>query len=496
MSLSSEVDPGFREYERTVVTAFDAYIKPVVGRYLERLETRLREAGISVPLQLMQSRGGIAASTIARQRPVRLFLSGPAGGVIGGRAEGARAGEPDVITIDIGGTSSDIALIAAGAPLIVPEGRIGRWPVRVPMVGVHAIGAGGGSIARADAAGGLRVGPQSAGADPGPACYGHGGGEATVTDASLVLGYLNPDYFAGGAFRLDPEAARRVIGERIAAPLGLSVEAAALGVHRVVNAGMAEGMRLVSIRQGYDPRRFALVALGGAGPVHAIALAEELGIARVVVPRNPGVLSAAGLLAAPIEHEVSATFRCLTHEADLGAIADALGDLDRQARALMAMEGVAPEQVEVNYAADVGYVGQSHFLEVPLMLAGDDVTGRLYRDFVAAHERVYGHATSAPATIVSLRSIHRVPAADGDAAEPAADGPAGQPVPKAHRPARFRGAAEAISCAIFERADLRPGSVVPGPAIIEQPDTTTVIEPDWTARVVPGLSLLLTRKQP
>ena len=297
---------------------------------------------------------------------MRLFLSGPAGGVIGGRAEGARAGEPDVITIDIGGTSSDIALIAAGAPLIVPEGRIGRWPVRTPMVGVHAIGAGGGSIARADAAGGLRVGPQSAGADPGPACYGSGGDEATVTDASLVLGYLNPDYFAGGAFRLDPEAARRVIAERIAAPLGLSVAAAAIGIHRVVNAGMAEGMRLVSIRQGYDPRRFALVALGGAGPIHATALADELGIARVVVPRSPGVLSAAGLLAAPVEHEVSATFRCLTHEADIGAIADALGELDRQARALMAVEAVAPEQVEVTYAADIGYVGQSHFLEVPL----------------------------------------------------------------------------------------------------------------------------------
>jgi N-methylhydantoinase A/oxoprolinase/acetone carboxylase beta subunit len=363
-------------------------------------------------------------------------------------------------------------------------------------VGVHAIGAGGGSIARADAAGGLRVGPQSAGADPGPACYARGGSEATVTDASLVLGYLNPEYFAGGAFTLDPEAARRVIAERIAAPLGLSVEAAAIGIHRVVNAGMAEGMRLVSIQQGYDPRRFALVALGGAGPVHAIALADELGIARVVVPRSPGVLSAAGLLAAPVEHEVSTTFRCLTHEADLGAIADALGDLDRQARALMAMEAVAPEQVEVSYAADVGYVGQSHFLEVPLVLGGEDVTGRLYRDFVAAHERVYGHATSAPATIVSLRSIHRVPAASDDAAPgPAADAPAARPVPKAHRPALFRGAAAAIPCAIFERADLLPGIVVPGPAIVEQPDTTTVIEPDWTARVAAGLSLVLTRKQ-
>ncbi|HEX5328155.1 MAG TPA: hydantoinase/oxoprolinase family protein [Acetobacteraceae bacterium] len=497
VSLSSEVDPNFREYERTVVTAFDAYIKPVIGRYLERLETRLRQEGVQAPLQLMQSRGGVAASVTARRRPVRLFLSGPAGGVIGGRTEGARAGETDLITIDIGGTSSDIALIAGGAPLIVAEGRIGRWPVRVPMVGVHAIGAGGGSIARVDAAGGIRVGPQSAGADPGPACYGKGGAEATVTDASLVLGYLDPEYFAGGAIRLDPQAARRVIAQRIADPLGLSLEAAAIGIHRVINAGMAEGIRLVSIQQGYDPRRFALVALGGAGPVHALALADELSIGKVVVPPHPGVLSAAGLLAAPIEHEVSATFRCRTDEVDEAKVAAALDALDRQARALMEMESVPIGDVAIQYSADLCYVGQSHFLEVPLALEHGDVGNHLCRDFVAAHERVYGHATEGPVTIVSLRSTHR---AAGSKAAGSPPSPAvlhsQRPEAIGRRPALFRGNSRPLACDIYHRDDLRAGMTLAGPAIIEQTDTTTIIEPDWVAYVAASLSLILTRRQP
>ena len=246
ISISSEVDPAFREYERTVVTAFDAYLKPVVDGYLERLTERLARAGVSAPLQIMQSRGGISAASIARQRPVRLFLSGPAAGVIGARAVGQATGVEDLITIDIGGTSCDISLIKAGRPMLRSDGAIDGFPVRVPMVDVNAIGAGGGSIAWLDGGGGLRVGPQSAGADPGPACYGQGGEEATVTDASLVLGYINADYFAGGTVQLQPALAREVIAERVAAPLALSVEQAALGIHRVLNTQMMEGIRLVS----------------------------------------------------------------------------------------------------------------------------------------------------------------------------------------------------------------------------------------------------------
>ena len=303
VSLSSEVDPAFREYERTVVTAFDAYVKPVVDRYLANLDSGLLSASVSAPLQVMQSRGGISGSRTARLRPVRLFLSGPAAGVIGAKMAAETAGVRDLITVDVGGTSCDIALIEDGTPALRSEGLIDGYPVRVGMVDVNSIGSGGGSIAWLDVAGGLRVGPQSAGSEPGPACYGRGGMEATVTDASVVLGYLDPDYFAGGKLKLRPELARDAVA-RIAGRLNLTVEQAALGIHRILNAQMAEGIRLVSIRQGHDPRRFTLLPLGGGGALHACALAEELGITRVLVPRHPGVLSAAGLLAAPIEHEV------------------------------------------------------------------------------------------------------------------------------------------------------------------------------------------------
>ena len=298
VSLSCEVDPAFREYERTVVTALDAYIKPVIDRYLANLEHGLREAEVGAPLQIMQSRGGIATSAVARTRPVRLFLSGPAAGVIGAKTAGESAGAGNLITVDIGGTSCDIALIEAGKPLVRAEGLVDGFLVRVPMVDVNAIGAGGGSIAWIDGAGGLRVGPHSAGSEPGPACYNAGGQEPTVTDASVVLGYIDPDYFAGGTLKLRPELAHEVIERKIARPLRLSVEEAALGIHRVINAQMTEGIRLVSIRQGFDPRGFALVPLGGGGGMHATALAEELGIKTILIPRHPGVLSASGLLSA------------------------------------------------------------------------------------------------------------------------------------------------------------------------------------------------------
>ena len=290
ISISSEVDPAFREYERTVVTAFDAYLKPVVERYLANLAAGLVGAGVSAPLQIMQSRGGISGAATARARPVRLFLSGPAAGVIGAKTAGEAAGARNLITVDIGGTSCDIALIENGAPALRSEGVIDRYPVRVSMVDVNSIGAGGGSIAWLDAAGGLRVGPRSAGSEPGPACYGLGGNDPTVTDASVVLGYLHPEHFAGGSLRLRPEFARAAIERMIARPLKLNVEQAALGIHRIMNSQVSEGIRLVSIRQGYDPRKFTLLPLGGGGALHACALAEELGIASILVPRHPGVL--------------------------------------------------------------------------------------------------------------------------------------------------------------------------------------------------------------
>lgn len=338
VSLSSDVDPAFREYERTCITAFDAYIKPLISDYLSDMEAGLKRIGVHAPLQVMQSRGGLASSSVVRRRPVRLFLSGPAAGVIGGLQVGLAAGFRDQITVDIGGTSCDIALISDGMPLIRPEGVIDGYTVRVPMVDVTAIGSGGGSIAWLDAAGSLRVGPQSAGSEPGPACYGRGGERPTVTDASVILGYLDPACFAGGTMRLDQDRARQAILCHIARPLGMTVDQAALGIHRVLNAQMAEAIRLVSIGRGIDPRGYTLISLGGAGPMHATALAEELGMRMIVVPPHPGVLAAAGLLGAPVEHEVFAAFPQALDAAKFPEVAEMLRSLDAQCSELMRQE--------------------------------------------------------------------------------------------------------------------------------------------------------------
>jgi N-methylhydantoinase A/oxoprolinase/acetone carboxylase beta subunit len=492
VSLSCEVDPAFREYERTVVTAFDAYIKPVLSHYLHRMSRQLTRGGVDAPLQIMQSRGGISAAETAAQRPVRLFLSGPAAGVIGGGQTGHGAGFEDLITLDMGGTSCDIALITAGAPLVRAEGRIAGYSVRVPMVDVNAIGAGGGSIAWLDAAGGLRVGPHSAGADPGPACYARGGEDVTVTDASLALGYLDPDYFADGALTLDVERARTAIETKVATPMGLTIEQAALGIHRVVNAQMAEGMRLVSIRQGFDPRDFALVALGGAGPLHAGLLAEELGMGEIIVPRHPGVLSAAGLLAAPIEHEVSVGFPIDLDATTIDAISAALGRLDARCEALMANEAASPGAVQVTYAADVCYVGQSHYLEVRVDLHERDPIRGIYHRFIEAHDHVFGYSTESPIRVVNLRSVHRLGGV-GTVEQAKTIELDTTPI-KTYREVILDDASRPVRVPIYDRGQMAEGSRLEGPAVIEQADSTTVLLPGWSAEVIAGGHLIFTKR--
>ena len=477
LSLSSEVDPAFREYERTVVTAFDAYIKPLVGSYLARIEGNVAALGMPAPLQVMQSRGGLASAAVARERPVRLFLSGPAAGVIGARAEADRAGLRDLITIDIGGTSSDIALVLGGETPVRGEVEIAGYPVRVPMLDVVTLGAGGGSIAWLDSAGGLRVGPQSAGAEPGPACYPDGGTEPTVTDASLVLGYLDPEFFANGTVPLDPVRARAAIG-RVAGPLGLSVEAAAAGIHRIANSHMADGMRLVSLNRGYDPREFALVPLGGAGGLHAVPLARELGIRRILIPASPGVLSAAGLLAAKIEHEVQGSYTRTLAEASLEEVRRVIADLDAKAEALMAREHVGGLPLDRHVSADLGYVGQSHYLTVPFDPDEPDPFRMAYDAFETEHRRVNGHATGAPGKLVALRVVLSASQAEVAApARPQADMP-----PAQHRQVIFDGETAARETPILRRAALALGARLAGPAIIEQPDTTILVPPGWSAR--------------
>jgi N-methylhydantoinase A/oxoprolinase/acetone carboxylase beta subunit len=489
VSLGCEVDPAFREYERTAATAFDAYVKPVLRRYLEAIGRDLEAAGIPAPFQVMLSRGGVSLAATALERPVRMFLSGPAAGVIAGRAVGAANGLGDLITVDIGGTSCDIALIDGGRAGIRSEGVIDGYKVRVPMVDVNAIGAGGGSIAWLDGVNGLHVGPHSAGADPGPACYGRGGQEPTVTDASLVLGYIDPASFAGGTMTLRPELARGAIEERIARPLDLTVEAAALGIHRVLTAAMAEGIRLVSVKRGIDPRGFTLVAFGGGGPLHATALAEELSISRVVVPLHPGVLSAIGLLDAPVEHEVSTGFQCLLAEMDPKRLQDALADLDRRCAALMERERTTGP-IGIRHTADLCYLGQSFYLEVPIAEPGPGLAAQLYRDFVAAHDRIHGHAMQAPVRLANLRSVHRsvAPTPPVERSGPPQGVPAGLPP----REVRVAGHDGPVTASCWDRRGLAIGTRIDGPAIVQQSDTTTLIGPGWRARVAPTGDLVLT----
>jgi N-methylhydantoinase A/oxoprolinase/acetone carboxylase beta subunit len=482
VSIASEVDGKFREYERLVMTAFDAYIRPVIQGYLDSLGGELEAAGIRAPFQVMQSRGAISVARVVSSRPVATVLSGPAAGVIGGVYAARQAGFQDALTIDIGGTSCDVALVKGGKPIITTEGKLETFPLRLPMIDVHTIGAGGGSIATVDAAGALKVGPRSAGSQPGPAAYGRGGTLATVTDASVVLGYLNPDYFADGMMALRPDLARLAVQEEVAGPLGLSAAAAAAGIHTVVNANMAQALRLVSVRRGHDPRKVCLVPLGGAGAVHAGRLAAALGVPTVVVPPAPGVLSALGLLLADVEHEQSRTLRGRVDRLDPAEVNATLTALDALCAERMADEGV--DDVEVSHLAELRYVKQSYELEVPL--PSGTVTPRALAQaaqvFHERHEQVYGFALSGrPVEMVTLRSVHtaRLPTLALDGGLP--QGPPARPVTT--RRAYFEEIGAYELTLIYLRSTLVEGQEIVGPAIVEQPDTTTVVYPGQTLRV-------------
>jgi N-methylhydantoinase A/oxoprolinase/acetone carboxylase beta subunit len=478
VSLSSEVDPGPREYERTCATVFDAALKPVMGDYLSRVEAILREAEIRVPLQVMHSRGGLLGAGAARGRPIRLTLSGPSAAAIGAAAVLRGAGLADGVSIDVGGTSADVAVIRGGAPALRMDGMIGTFPVRVPTADVLAVAAGGGSIAWVDDAGGLRVGPRSAGAVPGPACYGRGGMRPTVLDASVVLGLVDPAAFAAGELALDAAAAAAAIERDIAGPLGLGLREAAVAIHRIINATMAEAVRSVTVARGTDPRELPLVPAGGGGGLHAAAIAEELGQTRIVIPAAPGVLAATGLLDAPLEHDAAR---------GLGQVLDTLSEVELQAiiaelvaecQAAMAAEGVeaAPETV---VTASASFVGQGHSLEVAIPPDASE-PGRAIRDgFIAAHRAAYGHARAAPVRLVSLRALQRLAA---PVVAPVPDGSA--VAARGTRVAVLGGLPQDV--AVVPRAALAPGEVLHGPAILEQDDTTLVVPAGWRVSAHPA----------
>jgi N-methylhydantoinase A len=480
------VDPTFREYERCVVTTLDAYLQGAVGDYLERLAQSLRQMGFRTNLQVMQSRGGITGAETVAKRPVSLLLSGLAAGVVGSQFVASRAGCPEVISLDMGGTSCDIALISAGKPLLANETRVAGLPLRAQMIDVNTIGAGGGSIAWLDDAGGLRVGPQSAGAEPGPACYSRGGREATVTDASLMLGYLNPRNFGDGELALDTTAARDAV-TRLGERLGLDPLRTAAGIHRIVNARMADEVRRVSVQRGYDPRNFALLVLGGAGPLHGGAVALELGMPRVLVPQAPGVLSAFGLLVANIEHDQSETFAARADDLDAAALERVLERLNARGREKMKRDGVPSDKVEVLEYADMRYVGQSY--ELTVELSKSNRMESAVAAFHDLHRALYGHCDPARvAEFVNLRTVHvhRLPPPSLGAAAPSRQAPA-----PAARKAYFASLGEYIDTPVYLREHLAPEAEVRGPCIVEQPDTTLVVYPRQSVQVLRDGSLMV-----
>ncbi len=497
VSLSAEVAPEFREYLRASTTVINAAIRPVVERYLERIEARLTAAGIDAKLLVMQSSGGVFSSEAARRRPVFMVESGPAAGVIASAYLGETIGCADILLFDMGGTTAKVGLIQDGRPSVTKDYNVGGhagagiggmslsgYPVRTPVVDLVEIGAGGGSIAWVDSGGLLRVGPQSAGADPGPVCYRGGGTEPTVTDANVVLGRLNPAYFLGGEIGLDVEGARRAIEERCAKPLGLDVTTAANGIVEIANAAMVNALHLISVQRGYDPRDFVLIGFGGAGPVHANALARDAEMRTVLIPRSPGIFSATGLLTTDIKRDAATTLMRALDELDAAELEARFAELEQAGTAELTREGIAGDAIEFLRQVDLRYVGQSFELTIP---AGEGMVER----FHAEHDRTYGFSAPAePVECVSLRltSIGRIakpPPRPLDAN--------GRAEPKEHRQVFYAEAGGYVDCPIYDRYALPAGAAFDGPAVIEEFDSTTVVHPGYGVRVDETGNLLIEK---
>jgi N-methylhydantoinase A len=492
VTASVDVLPVVREYERSLASVLNAGVMPAVGRYVERLSARLAESGVRAPLLLMQSNGGVAGAAAIGRAPALTALSGPAAGVVGARDAAAACGIGDIVTVDIGGTSADICLLTSGRIALTQKGRVGEWPLPLPMVDMVTIGAGGGSIASLSG-GALTVGPASAGAMPGPACYGMGGEEATVTDAHVVLGHL-PDGLLGGGMALDRGLAERAVLDRVARPLGLSLQAAARGILAIADANMMGAIRVVSVERGHDPRDFCLVAFGGAGPLHGCALASLLGITRVLVPPAPGVLCAEGLLAAGLKAEFSRTLAGVvgdtdsdTRDSDTRAVEAAYAALERDAAAWLDEEHVAPGDRRIGRVALMRYAGQGG--ELAVAWPGTPDTARAA--FAEAHRRLNGFVLESEVELITLRVE-----AEGLVAAPARPGvPSGAGARAVARAETWFGEGEAVSAGVYERAALGVGDRIAGPAVVTQLDATTLVPPGWAAEVTASGALLVVRTE-
>jgi N-methylhydantoinase A/oxoprolinase/acetone carboxylase beta subunit len=491
ISLSSEVAPQYREYERFSTTALNAFVGPKVSGYVDNLAGTAREAGLRSDIRLMTSAGGLVTSRGATENPVLLLTSGVVAGLHGGCAIGKASGYPSVITLDVGGTSADIGVAPNGKLRMkhLLDTRIGDYHAMIPMVEVDTIGAGGGSVAFIDAGGMFRVGPRSAGATPGPACYGRGGTEPTSTDAMVAMGWLRENSFLSGAMHIQPQLATKAIDEHIATKLGMTTEHAAIGIFQILAHAMTEAISLHSVRKGYDPRDFSLVAEGGAGPLYAWHIAEQLGVPRVIVPHHPGIASAMGLLATDIRVEIPATVWTTSADPDLDRIAEEFDRLSAQAIKQLTGDGLAPEEIVIERSLDCRYIGQGYELRVPAP-SGDidaDWVRRTAEAFHDVHERTYSQRfDDKPVHLVNVRvtAIGRV------GQMPLAEIPAGD----TDASAAVKTTTEALfwtsgnlpktyDTKVYDRELLKAGDIINGPAIVEQFDSTTIVGPEQRATI-------------
>ena len=502
VNASSEILPEIREFERSSTTALNAYLQPVVSRYLERLQGGLDERGFAGEILIVQSNGGVMTLETAGRLPVRTALSGPAAGVIAAAHIAKTAGFPNVITCDMGGTSFDVSLVAGGESALAAETSVDfGLVIRTPMVEITTIGAGGGSIAWVDGGGLLQIGPDSAGSVPGPACYGLGNDRPTVTDANLLLGRINADRPIGGKLaRLDVEAARLALETHVGRPLGLDPVAAAEAVIRVANARMAGAIRLVSIEKGHDPKHFAAMPFGGGGALHTGALIKDVGLASAIVPRYPGVTSAIGCTLADLRHDSVQTINALLDELDLDNLAAVATEKLRSGEALARRAGVALDRVESVIELDMLYLGQTHSVAVPIATLPEGAPFHPERTairdaFEERYREVYGRLLDGiPIRIMNLRlsSIGRRPRFDLAVLAPTAKGDAATAL-REHRQVHFDG--NWHETAIYDRLALPVGAAISGPAILEQPDTTILVEPDLTAETDALGNTIIRRKE-
>ncbi len=481
VSLSTEILPQIRLYERNSTTALNAYVGPVLTRYISRLLSQLETRTFTGNLLIMQSNGGVMSPQVAQRFASNTLLSGPAGAPMAGVFYGNTHGFKNVITIDMGGTSFDVALVKDAEPGVTTEGMIGEHRIASPILDIHTIGAGGGSIAWIDRGGLLAVGPKSAGAAPGPACYGRGGTLPTVTDAQYVLGYLDPAYFEEGELQFDAGAARTAIDEHIAQPLSMDPVAAADGIYQLVNNNMAAALGVVSVERGYDPREFVLVVAGGAGPIHAAAIARELDIPLILIPRESSVFCAAGMLISDLKHDYVRTCAMDIDRVDTGQVNALFAEMTENARQTLASEAVSDERIEVRYSADLRYIGQFNEVEVPLPHGGE-LADRSVRELCAAfhskHDSLYGYSMpDADVELINLRLTAR-----GKTEKPAQEkhersGAAPNHALLGSRDAWFDdGFADTP---VYDGLKLVNGNRVTGPAIVVQPTTTIIVPPDF-----------------